>query len=41
MSIGTNENIFRFEIAIDDAGSVKAFDPFDNFRSIEPSTITS
>jgi hypothetical protein len=41
MPIGTNENVFRFEITIDDTSCVKAFHSFDYFCGIEPGAITT
>lgn len=41
MAVGANENVFWFEIPVDDACSVQTFDSLDDFCGVEPGTITA
>lgn len=41
MPISANEDIFGFEISIDDSRSMEAFTAFDDLSGIKPCTIAT
>ena len=41
MTIGTDENVLRLEVAVNDTSGVQTLDTLDNFGSIEPCTVAT
>lgn len=41
MAIGTDQDVLRFEISVNHAGGVKAFDTFDDLGCVETCTIST
>ena len=41
MTIGTDENVLRLEVAVNDTSGVQALHTLDNFGSIEPCTVAT
>lgn len=41
MTVGTDEDVLRLQVTIDDASCVQALHALDDFRSIESRTIPS
>lgn len=41
MSVGCDEDVFGFEVAVDDAGGVETFDAFDDFGGVEAGSVTA
>lgn len=38
--VAADEDVLRFEVAVDDARGVQALDALDNFRRVEPGAVT-
>jgi len=41
MAVPADEDVFGFEVAVDDTGCVEAFDAFDDFGCVEPCAIAA